>query len=155
MMRIGIAGMCLALALVGCEKRERRSPLARAAAECSHEGELSCPRPIFSVADLRATARYYVEVLGFKLDWTYGDPPDFASVSRGHATLFLCQGCPGQPGAWAMIFTGDVDRLYEEIRARKARIRMAPTDMPWGVREMHVADLDGNVLRIGSGIDDD
>src|SRR5262245_10833433 len=89
------AVVCLALGLAGCGKEERRSPLARAAAECSHE-EMSCPRPIFSVHDLKATARYYVDVLGFKLDWTYGDPPDFASVSRGHAVLFLCAGCQGQ-----------------------------------------------------------
>jgi uncharacterized glyoxalase superfamily protein PhnB len=36
---------------------------------------------------------------------------------------------------------------------RGARIKMPPTDMPWGVREMKVADRDGNVLRFGSAIE--
>ena len=30
----------------------------------------------------------------------------------------------------------------------KAIIRMAPTNMPWGLREMHVSDPDGNVLAL-------
>jgi len=29
-------------------------------------------------------------------------------------------------------------------------VRMSPKDMPWGLREMHVADPYGNVIRFGS-----
>jgi hypothetical protein len=89
-------------------------------------------------------------VLGFKLDWEYGDPPDFGSVSRGDAVFFLCQGCPATAGAWTMIFVHDIDRLHDELVGRKAIIKMPPTNMPWGLREMQVADPDGNVLRFGS-----
>jgi uncharacterized glyoxalase superfamily protein PhnB len=49
-----------------------------------------------------------------------------------------------------MLFTPDVDKLYKEFRSHKALIRMPPTDMPWGLRELHVSDPDGNVLRFGS-----
>jgi catechol 2,3-dioxygenase-like lactoylglutathione lyase family enzyme len=147
----------LAIGLVASCKgeSERRSPLLEAAKACAHEGELSCPRPIINVRSLRASQAYYRDVLGFNVDWDYGDPPDFGSVSRGHGVIFMCQGCQGTPGSWIMMFTPDVDKLHEEFRRKKAIIRMAPTDMPWGVREMHVADPDGNVLRLGTGIDDD
>ena len=57
--------------------------------------------------------------------------------------------------AWVMLFTRDVDKLHQELRDKGALIRMPPTDMPWGLREMHVSDLDGNVLRFGRSIDDD
>lgn len=143
----------VALALVGC--KGDRETLADVAKRCLHDEEISCPRPIFNVHDMRASQRYYRDALGFKIDWEYGDPADFSSVSRSHGALFLCRGCQGTPGAWAMMFTRDVDRLYRELRDRKALIRMPPTNMPWHVREMHVSDLDGNVLRFGTGLDDD
>ena len=69
----------------------------------SHGAELSRPIPIFNVRDLRRSQRYFREVLGFKVDWEDGDPPDFGSVSRGDAAIFMCQGCQGNPGAWVMI----------------------------------------------------
>jgi catechol 2,3-dioxygenase-like lactoylglutathione lyase family enzyme len=150
-MAIGIA--CLAFSSFACGRGEARSPLAEAARECAHDSELSCPRPIFNVRSLRASQSYYRDQLGFKVDWEYGDPPDFGSVSRAQGVIFLCQGCQGSPGAWTMIFAQDVDRLHEEFRRRKAIVRMPPTDMPWHMREMHVADPDGNVLRFGTSTD--
>ncbi|HYU15112.1 MAG TPA: glyoxalase superfamily protein [Candidatus Acidoferrum sp.] len=154
-MVIGVA--CLAFSSFGalaCGRERARSPLEEAARACSHDSELSCPRPIFNVRSLRESQRYYRDQLGFKIDWEYGEPPDFGSVSRAQSVIFMCQGCQGTPGAWTMLFAQDVDRLYEEFRRRKAIIKMPPTDRPWGLREMHVADPDGNILRFGSGIDD-
>jgi catechol 2,3-dioxygenase-like lactoylglutathione lyase family enzyme len=145
----------LALGAAGCKGDKQTSPLLEMARACAHDGELSCARPIFTVRDLRASLAYYRDALGFKVDWEYGEPPGFGSVSRGHGGLFMCQDCQGHPGAWAMMFTPDVDRLHAELVRRKAIIRMPPTDMPWRMREMHVADPDGNILRFGSGLDDD
>ncbi len=153
-MRFLTAAACLAIGLAGCKSaRERKDPLAEAARACARGAELSCPRPIFNVRDLRASQRYYRDSLGFKLDWDHGDPADFGSVSRGDSVLFMCQGCQGPSGAWVMVFTPDVDRLHEEFRRGQAIIKMPPTNMPWGVREMHVEDPDGNVLRFGSAIE--
>jgi hypothetical protein len=43
----------------------------------------------------------------------------------------------------------DVDAVHEECRQRGAIIRQPPTNFSWAC-EMQVADLDRNVLRIGS-----
>ncbi|HEU5058102.1 MAG TPA: glyoxalase superfamily protein [Kofleriaceae bacterium] len=152
--RLVIAAALAALA-AGCKRTSEpaASPLATLAKAC-HDSEISCPRPIFTVDDLAASTRYYRDALGFKIDWVYGEPPDFGSVSRGDGVLFLCQRCQGQPGAWTMMFARDVDQLHDDFVERGARVKMPPTDMPWGLREMNVADLDGNILRFGSGIDD-
>ena len=48
------------------------------------------------------------------------------------------------------IFVEDVDALYEEYKRSGANIRQAPTNMPWGVREMNIQDLDGHRFRMGS-----
>src|SRR5688500_8166835 len=119
--------LLVAVGLVGCgDGRERAptSPLVAIAKACHGDAEMACPRPIFNVRDLRAAQRYYRDALGFKVDWDYGDPPDFGSVSRGDAMLFMCQGCQGVPGAWVMVFTHDVDALHDEYVRRKAIIRM-------------------------------
>lgn len=140
----------------GCERRSRRvPPLAAAAKACAGRGDLGCPRAILYVHDLAASQRYYRDQLGFKLDWADGDPATFAAVSRGDTQIFLCEQCQGHPGTWQWVFTPDVDRLHRELIQRHARIQEPPDDKPWDVREMQVADLDGNVLRIGSPIDHD
>jgi catechol 2,3-dioxygenase-like lactoylglutathione lyase family enzyme len=154
-MRIVLAAM-LMLGLVACKtKPDHKDPLAELAKACEGKGELSCSHPIFNVASLRASQAYYRDALGFKIDWDHGDPPNFGSVSRGHSAIFMCERCQGHPGAWMMIFTPDVDRLYQEFVEHHAIIQRPPTNEPWGMREMQVADPDGNVMRFGMSLDHD
>ena len=154
-MRHVVLAAGLAIGLWGCKgKSERNDPLVAVARACMHDAELSCPRPILSVRSLAASQRYYRDALGFQVNWEHGDPPTFGSVSRGDGVLFLCQGCQGPPGAWTMMLARDVDRLHEEFVRRGAIIRMPPTNMPWGMREMQVADPDGNVMRFGRALDE-
>jgi catechol 2,3-dioxygenase-like lactoylglutathione lyase family enzyme len=103
--------------------------------------------PILRVNNLEASIRYFCETLGFSLDWQ--DPTQFASVTRGDASLMLSVGEQGSPPAWVWIGVGDPQALHDEYAIKGARIRMEPTNFPWAL-EMHVEDLDGNVLRLGS-----
>ena len=102
--------------------------------------------PIFCVARLAASLEYYVTVLGFIIDW---EETGIASVSRDRCCLFLSQDDQGHPGAWAWIGVSDAAAVFEELRAKGARIRHPPTNYNWAL-EMQVEDLDGNVLRLGS-----
>jgi catechol 2,3-dioxygenase-like lactoylglutathione lyase family enzyme len=145
--------LLLVAMVVGCKGHpDRAAPLAELAQTCTQRGDLGCPRPILHVRDLAASQRYYRDQLGFKLDWTDGEPPDFASVTRGGTQLFMCLRCQGNPGSWLWVTTPDVDRLHAELVERGAHIKATPANMPWGVREMQVVDPDGNVLRIASPI---
>jgi catechol 2,3-dioxygenase-like lactoylglutathione lyase family enzyme len=108
---------------------------------------LGTAAPIFRVADLAASVDYYVNVLGFTIDWN--DPGVIASVSRDRCCIFLAEGDQGHAGGWAWIGVADVDALHQELAARGARVRHPPQNYPWAC-EMQVADLDGNVLRLGS-----
>ena len=47
--------------------------------------------PILSVNDLGGALKYYEEVLGFQLGWTWGTPPELASVGRDKVELNLGQ----------------------------------------------------------------
>ena len=103
--------------------------------------------PILRVADLDASVTYYVERLGFALQWR--DAP-LASVGRGRASLMLSEGDQGHAGTWVWIAVDDVDALHDELRARGARLRHPPANYPWGSRECQVTDPDGHVLRFGA-----
>jgi catechol 2,3-dioxygenase-like lactoylglutathione lyase family enzyme len=103
--------------------------------------------PILPVSDLARSLDYYVRVLGFTLDWQ--DDTGSASVTRDACSLMLCQGDQGHAGTWVWVGVADVDALHETLTARGAIVRHPPSDYPWA-REMQIADLDGNVLRLGS-----
>jgi catechol 2,3-dioxygenase-like lactoylglutathione lyase family enzyme len=102
--------------------------------------------PVFRVANLEASIAYYVDKLGFRVNWQY---PTTASLIRGRTDLFLCEGDQGHPGAWIWIGVNDADALYAEFLASGAKIRHPPNNFAWAL-EMQVEDLDGNVLRLGS-----
>ena len=102
--------------------------------------------PIFRVADLTASLRYYTEALGFQKEWG-GD--DFACVTRDNVAIYLSAGDQGQRGTWAWIGVGDVAALYEEYKASGASILGPPESFPWAL-ELKVGDPDGHVLRFGS-----
>jgi uncharacterized glyoxalase superfamily protein PhnB len=103
--------------------------------------------PILRVESFERSLAYYRDVLGFSLDWQDGG---FGCIVRDDATLFLSEGAQGCLVTWLWVGASDVDVLYEELLARGARIRVPPTNYPWGSRELHVFDLDGHVLRFGS-----
>jgi catechol 2,3-dioxygenase-like lactoylglutathione lyase family enzyme len=102
--------------------------------------------PILRVQSVASSIDYYVQRLGFKIDW---QTPAFASVSRGRCHIFLSEGDQGHPGAWVWIGVEDAEVLFAEYRASGAKVRRPPTNFEWAY-EMQVEDLDGNVLRLGS-----
>lgn len=103
--------------------------------------------PVLPVKDLKASLRYYVKKLGFKLDWQA--PGGFACVSRDRCGIFLSEGDQGNPPTWAWIGVEDVESLFKEYKKQRAKTRHPPTNYDWA-KEMQVEDLDGNVLRLGS-----
>jgi catechol 2,3-dioxygenase-like lactoylglutathione lyase family enzyme len=105
--------------------------------------------PILRVESLDASVAYYVDQLGFTLQWR-SDP--VASVGRDRTSLMLAEGDQGSPGTWVWIAVSDADELYAELHARGAKLRHAPTNYPWGSRECQVTDHDGHVLRFGADL---
>ncbi len=117
--------------------------VAQKAAAVAFEGVT----PILRVLSLSASLEYYVEVLGFKIDWQH--PALIASVSRDRCHIMLSEGDQGNPGSWVWIGVEDVEPLFEEYTSKGAKIRNRPTNYEWAY-EMQIEDPDGNVLRMGS-----
>lgn len=105
--------------------------------------------PLLRVENLEASITYYVQRLGFHLQWR-ADP--VASVARDRTALMLSERDQGRSGTWLWISTSDVDALYGELRRRGAQLRSPPTNYPWGSRECQIGDPDGHVLRFGADL---
>ncbi|MEZ5353171.1 MAG: glyoxalase superfamily protein [Bryobacteraceae bacterium] len=103
--------------------------------------------PILRVEDMDAALRFYVDKLGFQ-NAPWGNA-DFTCITRGGASIYLCQKGQGRGAAWAWVGVSDARRLHEELLAAGVEIKLEPTNFPWAL-EIQVADPDGNVLRFGS-----
>ncbi len=110
---------------------------------------VECIVPILRVSSLAASLRYYVQVLGFGLDWGGQDGSDIASVSLDGHAIMLCQGAQGRPGTWIWVGVEDIDPLYTEYREKGVQFLQTPTNHYWAY-EMQLVDPDGHVLRFGS-----
>jgi catechol 2,3-dioxygenase-like lactoylglutathione lyase family enzyme len=111
--------------------------------------------PEIPAANVDTAAAYYVNSLGFTLDW--GDEEGgIAGVSRGDCRLFITNSTfRAQFGnappllVWLNVASkAEVDELYEEWKETKAEIVSEPDDKPWLLREFTAADLDGNLIRV-------
>jgi catechol 2,3-dioxygenase-like lactoylglutathione lyase family enzyme len=110
------------------------------------------PVPVFRVKDVNASVAYYVDSLGFKLQWRAND--GFACVARGECSIFLTDDNQSQPRMWIWIGVPDVRALHSQYLTSGAKIRNPPNNFLWAL-EMQIEDLDGNVLRIGSDPEED
>lgn len=102
-----------------------------------------------AVSDIDAAVDFYTTKLGFKLAFTWGDPPTFAGVNLGHVQIFLEKGTPSVEGCSAYFLVGDADELYEFHRANGVAIAEPPGDREYGIRDYVVRDLYSHYLSFG------
>src|SRR5262245_29193163 len=107
---------------------------------------------VFTVKDVPKAIEFYVEKLGFKIDFQVGEPVWYAAVERDALSLNLMseKQSPKTLGlSNVYAFTDNVDALHQDLLARGAPIERAPQDEFYGMREMSVRDPDGNRLNFG------
>lgn len=108
--------------------------------------------PVFVVNDVLRSVEHYRDVLGFKIEFTYGQPTFYAGVERDNVLIHLqaARESKRQPGQGAMnVFVTDVDALYQELKSRGARTLNEPKDYDYGMRDFEINDIDGNQLCFG------
>lgn len=111
--------------------------------------------PEIPTANVDKAVTYYVNVLGFTLDWG-NDEGGIAGISRGECRLFVTNhafrelyGNAAPIVIWLNL-TGkaEVDALFAEWQRAGATIVSGPEDKPWNLREFTAADVDGNLIRV-------
>jgi catechol 2,3-dioxygenase-like lactoylglutathione lyase family enzyme len=106
--------------------------------------------PILRMYDVEATKRFYVDYLGFELDWQEGegDRPVYMRISRGPVAFHLSSHAgDGTPGTAVVIPIEDVDALHAELHAKRYPF-MNPGIEERGIgRELVVLDPASNQIR--------
>lgn len=91
---------------------------------------------------------------------------DFTLVARHHDYMLMRHGASGPElhfwltgdraiaeATGCYVRTQDVDALAARWRAQAPAARITlPADRPWGMREFHVFDPSGNLLRVGQAV---
>ena len=101
------------------------------------------------VGDVMAAVDFYTRKLGFKLGFTWGDPPEMAGVNLGNVQMFLERGTPNPKGCSVYFVVGDADELYEFQRSSGVEVVVEPADRPYGLRDYRIRDLNGYELSFG------
>ena len=112
---------------------------------------------VLAVHDVRESARFYVEKLGFQI---VDDPPGWIFVSRDNCMIMLGE-CPddmhpselGCHNYFAYLLLDDVDAFHAELLARQVEPLSAPEDKPWGMRELAIRTPDGHRITCGQRIE--
>ena len=115
--------------------------------------------PILRIFDEAKAREFYVDFLGFKVDWEHRFEPGlpfYMQVSKDDCVLHLSEhhgDC--SPGAAVRIETSDLDGFHTELMSKGYKhARPGVEQTPWGTRELSVRDAFGNRLtsttRIGT-----
>jgi catechol 2,3-dioxygenase-like lactoylglutathione lyase family enzyme len=108
---------------------------------------------VLPVSNLAASLRYFVDVLGFREAFRFGQ---YAGIERDECQIHLSQrGNPNtsEPGTAAVyIFCDEVDTYHAEIVRRGANVVEPPKNYDYGMRDFVVRDLDGNRVSFGAPV---
>lgn len=115
--------------------------------------------PILRSFNEAQTREFYIDFLGFKVDWEHRFEPGmplYLQVSRDGCVLHLTEhfgDC--SPGGAVRIATDGLDEYHAQLTAKQYKhARPGIEAMPWGSREMSIKDPSGNRLTFVSTEDD-
>jgi len=114
--------------------------------------------PIFRIFDMAKAREFYVDFLGFRVDWEHRfdeTAPLYMQVSRDGLLLHLSEhhgdACPGST---AVVQTTGLEAYHREITAKGYRFMRPGIEVaPWNARVMEVIDPFGNRLRFNEPVE--
>jgi catechol 2,3-dioxygenase-like lactoylglutathione lyase family enzyme len=126
--------------------------------EASMSSTFSAPIPILRIFDLDKAREFYLEYLGFAVDWEHRFEPGFPvymQVSRGPLRFHLSEHHgDATPGSAVYVYVSEIDALLAELQAKEYRhLRPGILEQTWGMREIMLTDPFGNRLVFGQRIE--
>jgi catechol 2,3-dioxygenase-like lactoylglutathione lyase family enzyme len=107
--------------------------------------------PILRIFDEAKAREFYVDYLGFQVDWEHrfeADFPLYMQISLGEVKLHLSEhhgDCT--PGAAIRIHTSELDEFHSTLTAKTYKYAKPGIEVPpWDMREVTVTDPFGNRL---------
>ena len=109
------------------------------------------PTTILRIFDETKAKEFYVDYLGFKVDWEHrfaDNMPLYMQVSKEECVIHLSEHHgDGTPGTKIRIECDDVKTYHKELKSKNYRfLNPGVGRQPWAKEEMCLADPFGNVL---------
>lgn len=106
--------------------------------------------PILPASDVKETANFYRDILGFEIDVLWENPP-YAVVARDQVIIEFGEGRKAYAGTGICnIFVEDADEIYHELSSKHIEFVGDLADREYGSRDFRVRDNNGNMLIISS-----
>src|SRR5215469_5811117 len=110
--------------------------------------------PIFRIFSLEKAQEFYLDFLGFKIDWEgrlTPDGPIYMQISRDGLIFHLSEHFgDATPGSTTYVYMTAVEELHRELNAKNYRhMRPGLQRQDWGMTEVWVTDPFGNHIRFG------
>jgi hypothetical protein len=110
--------------------------------------------PIFRIFSLEKAREFYLDFLGFTVDWegSFGpDAPIYMQISRDGLIFHLSEHFgDATPGSTAYVYMTGVAQLHQELNAKNYRhMRPGLQRQDWGMTEVWITDPFGNHIRFG------
>jgi catechol 2,3-dioxygenase-like lactoylglutathione lyase family enzyme len=112
--------------------------------------------PVLRIFDEAKAKEFYVDFLGFKVDWEHRFEPElplYMQVSKDRCVLHLSEHHgDASPGAALRIETADLEAFQQQLAAKRYKYaRPGIEEMPWG-KDMSIHDPFGNRLTFTNAI---
>lgn len=110
--------------------------------------------PQLRITDAKRSLAFYIDGLGFKVDWTHQFEPGFPlfiQATRAGQTIFLTEHSGEcQVGGAVYFIVADAKSVHEEFERNGLIATNPPANTPWGTCEFVMTDPDGNRLRFAN-----
>lgn len=107
---------------------------------------------ILPVRDIQGSLDFYQKI-GFKIEFLWQDPPSYAVLSAGEASLHLSLLAPEHRDrkvrSVLYIFVHDVDQMYQRCKDAGLDFAVEIDDRDYGMRDFEINDPDGHLLTFG------
>ena len=113
--------------------------------------------PCFRIDSYEVAMPYYLEFLGFKVDFEWRHEPGFPvymgisrgespGISQGELALHLTEHKEVPREIGVMMDVEDVYALFEDLKSRDPDLAAELVDQPWEKTELHLKDPFGNKI---------
>ena len=114
--------------------------------------------PVFRIFSLEKAREFYLDFLGFQIDWEHRFAPDapvYMQISRGGLAIHLSEHHgDATPGAHVYVYSSGVEALHREFNDKNYRHNHPGLQrQDWGMMDMTVTDPFNNRITFAEPIE--
>jgi catechol 2,3-dioxygenase-like lactoylglutathione lyase family enzyme len=128
------------VSVIGCYQNKGR-----------HMPSFSRVAPSIYITDIDRALGFYRDGLGFSVDYI-DDPPRRAVVTQSTAVLHLDVNPAKAGSSRTHMIVDDLDAVCDRLGRAGFGLLQQPTVQEWGLRDIWVADPDGNVFELAEPV---